>query len=203
MILLDGHQSAARPLPRRALLRSSVSAVGLGALGALGAACSGGKGLPSKAADGDGDAQEPARLQLMTNHTAEEAKWFQQAIDKFSEKNPDIGVKLLNIAEGQQYYTKLKTAAIGHTMPDVFYVRTLDVASNAAKKWQIPLTDYIAKDAAEVNVGDFSLGIVNFVGEQSQNYALMRLRPPSPWRPVSFCSSSRSVGSSKVSSSPV
>lgn len=137
---------------RRRLLTSAASVAGLAAAGTLGA-CSGGQGIPGSKSGGGGGGS--ATLQWWTNHTAFDEKLFKQAIERYKKVKPDVTVKLLNIADGPQYYTKIKTAAVGKRLPDVFYARTYDTASNAAKGWQMPIDDYMAKDPKGLSTDDF------------------------------------------------
>ncbi|MFI7066809.1 ABC transporter substrate-binding protein [Kribbella sp. NPDC050124] len=144
---------ADRPVSRRAVLGGAAASLGLTFGGAL-SGCSGGKGLPgsdSTGAAGSGTGE----LHWWTNHTEEDTELFQQRVDAFTQANPGIAVKLLNIADGQQYYTKVNTAAVGGGLPDVFYVRSFDVGPFSSRGWVLPLKDLIARDSAEVKPDDF------------------------------------------------
>jgi len=137
----------ARPITRRALLTASGLAAGTLVVGC------GGKTLGGTSSGGAGSGT--GELQFWLNHTADEQKQFQLRADAFHEKNPDITIKILNIANGTDYYTKINTAAVGGAMPDVFYARSVDTAPNAYKDWALQLDDLLARDKAEINPDDF------------------------------------------------
>ena len=153
-----------------AFSRRSFLATGLGAV-TLAVGCSGGKGLPS--AGGSGEAGTGSgEIQFWLNHSADEVKQFQQIIKDFQVKYPDITVKLLNIADGPQYYTKINTSAVGGKLPDVFYARTFDVSSNVAKDWCVPLTPLVERDKDEVKPDDFWPAQVAQMSVDDQLYGL-------------------------------
>ena len=139
--------------------------------GSLVAACGSRPGL---APTPTGRARElgPATIRFVTNHTAEEAKDFQHVISEFNKRYPQIRVNYLNMAGGQEFYTAIKTQAVAHNLPDVWYTRTFDIPSNAAKGWQIPLDSYVQQDAAEVNTNDFWPAEVAQMTYEGKLYAL-------------------------------
>lgn len=131
-------------LGRRDFLRGAASAIALGAGGSLLASCGGGTTLGGKA-PAKGNATK-GNLQWWTNLGAELGGPIKPALKIFEEKYPGIQVNWLDIGDVTQYYTKLKTAGVAKTLPDVFYVRTYDTESNASKGWQAPLDHYMASD---------------------------------------------------------
>jgi multiple sugar transport system substrate-binding protein len=114
----------------------------------------------------------PASLRFVTNHTSDEAKDFQEVIKNFNATYPQIQVKLLNVADTTQFYTSINTQGVGKNLPDVWYTRTFDVTSNAIKGWQLPLGEYVQRDAAEVNVGDIWPALVSQMTYNDQLYSL-------------------------------
>lgn len=138
-------------LSRRGLL----TAAGATAAAGMVTAC-GGSGLPGDdGGGGGGGGGEGGSLQFWLNHSADEEKQFKAVIALFEEANPGTKVSMLNIADFDQYYTKINTAAVGGGLPDVFYARSIDVTPNGAREWSLPLTDLLAADEAEVDTDDF------------------------------------------------
>ncbi|QDP95372.1 sugar ABC transporter substrate-binding protein [Microlunatus elymi] len=137
-------------LSRRALLGAGIGAAAAGMLGG----CSGGKGLPGSEQSGQAGTGA-GTIQWWTNHTEEDTKLFKERIKAFNKVHPDIEVKLLNIAEGKQYYTKINTAAVAGSLADVFYTRSFDIAPFVARQWIQPLKELIEKDKDEVRPDDF------------------------------------------------
>ena len=95
-----------------------------------------------------------ASLSLLLDHTSLEVSRFQHAVNLFKKANPGITVSVENIADAAAFYTKINTEGVGHTLPDVWYVRTFDVAYDALKGWTEPLNSYIAKTPG-FDVNDF------------------------------------------------
>lgn len=151
---------------RRAFIAGSALA-GLSLAGGL-SACSGGKKLGGSSTGGAGNASK-AELQWWTNH-GPLAKPFKGAISEFEQKNPGITVKTLDIADTTQYYTKLKTAAVAKKLPDVFYVRTYDTASNASKGWNLSLHKYMSQ--SNMTTDDFWPAEVSQMTYNNQLYCL-------------------------------
>jgi multiple sugar transport system substrate-binding protein len=164
--VLAGPTSAQSAFTRRSLLAGGV------ALGLAAAGCSGGKSLPTPGGASGAAGTGKGEIQFWINHSADEAKQFGQLIKDFQGKFPDITVKLLNIADGPQYYTKINTAAVGGKLPDVFYARTFDVSSNVAKGWCSSLTPLVERDKAEVKPDDFWPAQVAQMSVDGQLYGL-------------------------------
>lgn len=135
---------------RRALLHLGTASLLAGSL----AACSGGKGLPGSDTEGAAGSGT-GTIQWWTNHTEDDTKLFKERIAAFNKVYPDIKVNLLNIAEGEQYYTKLNTSAVAGGLADVFYTRSFDIAPFVARDWLLPLKDLLARDSAEIAPDDF------------------------------------------------
>ncbi len=64
-------------------------------------------------------AQEPAEISFMMWGAPEELKVWQQIVDDFQAKNPNIKVNV-DVSDWDSYWTKLKTLYAGGTPPDVF-----------------------------------------------------------------------------------
>lgn len=62
---------------------------------------------------------EPAEISFMMWGAPEELKVWQQIVDDFEAKNPNIKVKV-DVSDWDSYWTKLKTLYAGGTPPDVF-----------------------------------------------------------------------------------
>ncbi len=62
---------------------------------------------------------EPAEISFMMWGDPEELKVWQQIVDDFQAKNPNITVKV-DVSDWDSYWTKLKTLYAGGTPPDVF-----------------------------------------------------------------------------------
>ncbi|HTP07316.1 MAG TPA: extracellular solute-binding protein, partial [Anaerolineae bacterium] len=62
---------------------------------------------------------EPAEISFMMWGAPEELKVWQQIVDDFQAKNPNIKVKV-DVSDWDSYWTKLKTLYAGGTPPDVF-----------------------------------------------------------------------------------
>jgi len=146
---------------RRSFLKTAAAAVGAGALGSA---------LPYARAAG----ASPIHLSLVhnTGNGALELSGYLEVIKNFEAKHPDIKVDFLNIPNGPAYYTSINTRAVGNNLPDLYFARTFDVASNAAKGWMIPLDPYINRDPAAVNVKDFWPAEVAQMSYHGQLYTL-------------------------------
>jgi ABC-type glycerol-3-phosphate transport system substrate-binding protein len=165
----SGHTLSSHRFGRRTLLGGAGSALALSATGGL-AACSGGKGLPGDEVENPAGGEE-VTLQWWTNHTSFDEKLFKEAISRYRKVQPGTTVKLLNVATND-YYTKIKTAAVGQKLPDIFYVRTFDTASNAAKGWNLSLAEFVEKDpegAALDDILDVQLAQMTY---QDELYAM-------------------------------
>ncbi|MET1007399.1 MAG: ABC transporter substrate-binding protein [Propionibacteriaceae bacterium] len=162
--------SASRTAPS-AFTRRAFIATGIGATLAA-AGCSGGKSLPTPGGASGEAGSGKGEIQFWLNHSADEAKQFTALIKEFQTQFPDITVKMLNIADGPQYYTKVNTAAVGGKLPDVFYARTFDVASNVAKGWCTSMTPLVERDKDEVKPDDFWPAQVEQMTVDGQLYGL-------------------------------
>lgn len=129
------------PLSRRRLLAGATAAVGSAAL----FGCQTQPDAPKQEEEQVKLSDGPADLSIWTNHDETTAKEIQGYIDSFKQANQGAKITLLNIGDAQQYYTKLKTAAIGKNLPDIFMNRTFDLASSVANGWLQPLDAYAKK----------------------------------------------------------
>ncbi len=88
-------------------------------------------------------------LRFVTNHGESDLPYFTTVLDKFKAAHSDIVVDHLNIAEGEQFYTSIQTQAVGGNLPDVWYVRTFDVAPFASRNWLLALDEQVARDGVD------------------------------------------------------
>ncbi|WP_114559190.1 extracellular solute-binding protein [Desertihabitans aurantiacus] len=112
-----------------------------------------------------------SRLSFLVNHTNQEATLFQQVVDEWLQTRPELSVAVQNIANGAQFYTRLRTVSVTRDLPDIWYARTLDTAFNVANEWQLPLTDRIAADP-DVDVSDMWPAQVRQMSIGDQQYSL-------------------------------
>lgn len=71
---------------------------------------------------------------------------------EFTKLNPQVQVEDLVIAGALA--EKLATAGAAGTLPDLYYARTFTTADHAIKGWLLDITQYVQRDAKEVNVDD-------------------------------------------------
>ena len=112
-----------------------------------------------------------ASLSLLLDHTSLEVTRFQHIVNQFEKANPGITVSVENIADATAFYTKINTDGVGHTLPDVWYVRTFDVAYDALKGWTEPLDSYMAKTPG-FNVNDFFPALRSQIAYDGKIYTL-------------------------------
>lgn len=122
-----------KSLNRRAFAKYAVA--GLGAMAA-----------PSIAACGGSGSGGGVTLTLLLNGIQEQTNRLKHVLDDFKKTNKNITVNVQNIADGNAFYTKVNTQGVAKTLPDIWYVRTFDVAYDGIKGWSEPLNDYIDKD---------------------------------------------------------
>ncbi len=152
-------------MDRRQFLKYSAAAAGLAAaapiLGSSEAFAS-----PRRASS-----STSASLSLLLDHTSLEVTRFQHVVAQFEKANPGISVSVENIADAQAFYTKINTEGVGHTLPDVWYVRTFDVAYDALKGWTEPLNGYIAKTSG-FDLNDFFPALRSQIAYEGKIYTL-------------------------------
>ena len=169
-----------RSVSRRTFLK--VTSLGAGALGGLLAAC-GAPTNPATSAPGGataavgGTAAAPAggaaaTLRFVTNHGESDLPLFKKVLDNFRAQHPEITVNHLNIAAGDEFYTSIQTQGVGGKLPDVWYVRTFDVAPYASKNWLRPLDEEVAREANAVKKDDFWPAQVAQMTYQGKLYTL-------------------------------
>lgn len=129
---------------RRTFLSGTAAAAAMLAL----SACSPGGG-------GTGGAGGGGAVSLLANDSADWEKQLRDVIAAYQGKNSSTTVNLLNIADGEQYNTKVKTQALAKTLPDIYYVRTLELAAHAENGWLQPLDGFIKDTKNSVNRADF------------------------------------------------
>lgn len=161
--------SLSRNLSRRGLL----GAVGSAAL--VGAGLAGcdrfSSGSPGPGpTSGGGSAAGGGTVSLMANHSADWEKQLRDNITKIKGTTPGLEVELLNISDGEQFYTKLKTQALAKTLPDVFYVRTLELTSFAKDGWIVPLDSVISANSSIAQPDDFWPAAVSQASYEGKRY---------------------------------
>lgn len=124
---------------RRTFLTGAAAAAGLLAL----SACSTGGGAST------------GTISLLANDSADWEKQLRDVIKAYEGQNSSSKINLLNIADGEQYNTKVKTQALAKTLPAIYYVRTLELAAHAESGWLQPLDPFIKKTKNSVNRADF------------------------------------------------
>lgn len=102
---------------------------------------------PAGAADAPATAAEPVNLQLTIWGSDLDAQVYQQRLDLFAAKNPDIKVELIYIPS--DYSQKLQTMIAGGTAPDIMQVAE-EVHAYSGKGQVISLNDFIAMDNVDL-----------------------------------------------------
>jgi multiple sugar transport system substrate-binding protein len=72
--------------------------------------------------------------------------------EEFTKKYPQVQVEDLVIAVPLP--EKLAPAAAAGTLPDLYYARTFTTADHSIRGWLADITDYVKRDAKDVNVDD-------------------------------------------------
>ena len=132
---------------RRTLLGTGAAALGLATFG-----CSSSGNSGNSSSSGGGTS---GTVSLTSNVTADWEAQLRENITRIQEANSGLKMELLNISDGEQYYTKLKTQALSQTLPDVFYVRTLELNQFAKDGWIMPLDEVVADHGDLVKPDDF------------------------------------------------
>lgn len=124
------HSSAlfTRDISRRTVLAGAASAAALLAL----SACSPG-----------GGSSNTRTIAVLANNSAEWDKQLREVLKAYEALTPGAKINLLNIADGEQYNTKVKTQALAKTLPEIYYVRTLELAAHAKQGWLQPLDPFL------------------------------------------------------------
>lgn len=152
---------------RREFLKYSLATAGLAAVSpALGSPLASAASASTRRVSSG----KSASLSLLLNHTSLEVTRFEHVVKLFEKANPGISVSVENIASGA-FYTKINTDGVGHTLPDVWYVRTFDVAYDALKGWTEPLNGYISKTPG-FDLGDFFPAVRNQMAYGGKIYTL-------------------------------
>ncbi len=150
---------------RRDFLKYSAAAAGLAAASQV-------VGVPlASASRRPASSGTNASLSLLLDHTSLEVTRFQHVVNQFEKANPGIKVSVQNIADATAFYTKINTYGVGHTLPDVWYVRTFDVSYDALKGWTEPLDPYMAKTPG-FNVNDFFPALRSQMAYEGKTYTL-------------------------------
>ncbi len=97
----------------------------------------------------DAPVTEPVNLTLSFWGSDLDTQVYQERVNMFMEKNPDIKVELLYIPS--DYSQKVQTMIAGGTAPDVIQLSE-DVHSYSSKGQVISLNDFVAKDGLDLKV---------------------------------------------------
>ncbi|WP_053202541.1 ABC transporter substrate-binding protein [Jiangella muralis] len=143
---------------RRSLLAGTASAAMLALAG-----CGGG----GNSSSGGGGTKT---ITLLSNNGADREPIVQSAITAYEDANPGTKITVLNIADGAQFNTKVKTQALADSLSDVFYVRTLELAANAKDGWLTPLGSHLG--SSDVDPADFYPAVQEQFRYQGEYYAL-------------------------------
>lgn len=108
----------------------------------------------------------------MANHSADWEKQLRDNIARIKTAVPGLDVDLLNISDGEQFYTKIKTQALAKTLPDVFYVRTLELTSFANDGWIVPLEETFSANPSIAQPDDFWPAAVAQASHNGKRYGL-------------------------------
>ncbi len=97
----------------------------------------------------DSPATEPVNLTLSFWGSDLDTQVYQERVNMFMDKNPDIKVELLYIPS--DYSQKVQTMIAGGTAPDVIQLSE-DVHSYSSKGQVISLNDFVSKDGLDLKV---------------------------------------------------
>jgi len=128
-------------------------------------------------AEGSGDAAgetakaEKVELTMQAWGNPEEIKVYQRALDAFTEKNPNITVKLVPVP-GDQYEQKLLTQLQGSQGPDVFYAYEPTIPKLIEADQIQPLTEFLSSPESYVAAGDFPDGLWGPAKRDGELYAV-------------------------------
>ena len=92
---------------------------------------------------------EPVSLKLSVWGSDLDSQVYQQRLDLFMAKNPDIKVELVYIPS--DYSQKVQTMIAGGESPDILQIAE-DVHAYSGKGQIIPLNDFVAKDGLDLKV---------------------------------------------------
>lgn len=109
---------------------------------------------------------------MWANHSAAWEKDLRAAIATYQGKTAGAKIDLLNIADGEQFNTKLKTSAIAKTLPSMFYVRSFEIAGQVKDGWLMALDDEITKFGDKVHRKDFYPAVESQFGVDGKLYGI-------------------------------
>ena len=104
---------------------------------------------PAAPAATEAPVTEPVNLTLSFWGSDLDTQVYQERVNMFMEKNPDIKVELLYIPS--DYSQKVQTMIAGGTAPDVIQLSE-DVHSYSSKGQVISLNDFVSKDGLDLKV---------------------------------------------------
>ncbi len=117
-------------------------------MGALLAACGGTAPAASSAASSKASGGSKVTLQFLTLNGTPEQPMYQGLLNEFMKQNPNIEVKMVNVAGGAiGIQQKLLVMLAGGTPPDVFWTHTYITPGLASISAVMPLDDLIAKSS--------------------------------------------------------
>ncbi len=126
---------------------------------------------PATTSQGAGTAANPVTITWSYWGDKDETEINEKIIKEFEKRNPAIKVNILN-ESWTNYFTKLKTEWVGDKTPDVMF---LSFITSYAKEGLLEnIEPYLAKDKAEVKLGDFYEGLLNSFRYNNDLYGLPR-----------------------------
>jgi multiple sugar transport system substrate-binding protein len=112
-----------------------------------------------------GTAVEPVTLTLWrAGSDALETQYWEGAIKIYQDKHPNVTVKLTSIPWGNDMETKLNTAYVGGTFPDVVSYSIASIAGHAEAGQYAPLDAYVAKWNGKSDVLERILNLGEYKG---------------------------------------
>lgn len=90
--------------------------------------------------------------------------------DAFEAKNPNIKIKV-EVTPWSQYWTKLEAAALGESMPDVFWMHSNNFVKYASGKQLLDLSSKV-KNTNIMSLDNFPKGLVDLYTLDGKNYAI-------------------------------
>lgn len=105
-------------------------------------------GCSNQSAGGTGETKQGGTKEAAKQATISYALWdrnqvpaMEEIIKKFKEKHPNIDVKIELTPASKDYWQKMETAAIGATLPDVFWMNGPNIVKYASNGMLLPLED--------------------------------------------------------------
>ena len=113
-----------------------------------------------------------AQTTITVAYRATEGPWLEWVQEEFHKRYPDIRIELLPGLGGWETVEVLGTWWLGNSFPDVFFGTGGDVQKYIYYGWTADLTDYIQRDAAEIDLDDFLPGTIEVWEVNGRIYGL-------------------------------